>query len=188
MTSEDIAIEVFTQLKTKVREILENRQKLAIVVHGQLETKVRKILENRQRVAMLVYNLLLSKVRQIAPQKTKTAAAAAAAAASPSASRSFQAAASLRQGLTGFATRAYETMKNLLKTTLTPSPPVVPPYPESYKKFLDKTNLVQIESQSAIGKDVTTVGLVGLKNLGEPFQKMDEGQSVELPQYKESLA
>lgn len=160
----------------------EERQKIATSVYKEILTHVAKLVVDQRQIAIAVHELLLSRIKRIpllAPLASKSTPA-------NKLHSTFRTPSPMRQG---YASRALETLKNLVMSAASAasSPSLVPNYPETYKKFLDKNNLVQIETVTDAGtyprREVKTLGLTALKKLGEPFEKMGDEQSVELPQY-----
>ena len=160
-------------------------------VYAQLNLYVADIVNEQKMVAQTVYDILSNQIGLISksPNAPMTSRAP-----TPTMNRlnGMMMGQGMRQGfnqLMNYGSQAYNTLRNLFAKTLS-TPPPAPEYSEEYQKFLDNTNVVQIETATKEKRAdnvvvVKTLGLHGLKKLGDAFLPMsnrgEEEDEITLP-------
>jgi hypothetical protein len=116
-------------------------------VYAQLNLYVADIVNEQKMVAQTVYDILSNQIGLISksPNAPMTSRAP-----TPTMNRlnGMMMGQGMRQGfnqLMNYGSQAYNTLRNLFAKTLS-TPPPAPEYSEEYQKFLDNTNVVQIET------------------------------------------
>lgn len=183
---------------SKKKDEIVDLQKIAHSVGKLLEKQISLIYNDHKNVADTVYNILLNQIALIIKNKLAlpvTDVTAVAATNKPADDRNSDNRNRYSDSFSSWENNAYNAMKNMLSSGAsflnngqggpTPTTPSTPEFTENYKKFLDENNEVQIEmATKETNKDgtivVKTLGLAGLKDLGESFYTMnDTGQSDE---------